>query len=151
MLSSQVIWRWGRTVLFVPVLSGFTCVIAPCACEMPPPTVSGHWAGRTGTGDSLSLRLDHDPGALTFTGAGRVGMSPLYQRVIVTGSVRSGDRSIDRFTLLGWQPSPVEFVADRPSPTRAPVDGELRFASGESTRLRLERVPDSGGRPGLSQ
>jgi hypothetical protein len=138
MRSSRVMRRCGGAAILVFVLTAIHgCRIPLCGCAPPLASVDGRWTGRTEAGDELTLDLDHDRGAMSFTGTGRVGRSPTYRSITVVGSMTSEHGSIHRFWISGWQDTPVEFVADRDSPWPR-ADGELRFANGESTRVRLQ-------------
>jgi hypothetical protein len=140
MLSSRMIGRCGRAIVLVPVLAAIhSCNNPVCGCVLPP-SISGEWAGRAATGDSLNLLLDHEPGRSTFTGTGQVGIAPPYQAVSVEGRVLGDNGPIDRFTLVGWRATPVEFVAHNPPVAYGRADGELRFGNGESTSLTLVHV-----------
>ncbi|MDQ3996847.1 MAG: hypothetical protein M3303_07480 [Gemmatimonadota bacterium] len=85
------------------------------------------------------MDLDHDRGAMSFTGTGRAGRWPTYRSITIVGSMTSKYGWIDRFWISGWQATPVEFIADPHSPLPR-ADGELRFANGESTRAKLTHV-----------
>lgn len=140
MRSSRVIRRCGGAAILVSVLIAIHgCRIPLCGCAPPLASVDGRWTGRTEAGDELTLDLDHDRGALTFTGTGRVGRLPAYLSITVAGNMTSKDGWIDRFRISGWQDTPVEFVADPYSPWPR-ADGELRFANGESTRVKLQHA-----------
>jgi hypothetical protein len=149
MLSSRMLRRCGRALILVLALAAIHCrfPIAPCACALPE-RISGRWVGRAGTGDSLDLVLHLDPPTNTFTGTGHVGIAPPFRAVTVErGIVGSAEyyTPISRFTLVGWQPDAVEFFSRKPPTSREPnnpdqVDGDLRFANGDSTRLRLRRI-----------
>jgi hypothetical protein len=140
MRSSRVMRRYAHAFILVCVLTAIDgCRIPLCGCAPPLASVDGRWTGRTEAGDDLTLDLDHDPGAMTFTGTGRVGRSPTYRSITIVGSMTSTYGSMDRFWISGWQATPVEFIADPHSPWPR-ADGELRFANGKSTRVKLEHA-----------
>ena len=149
MLSSRMLRRCGRALILVSALAAIHCrfPIAPCACVLPE-RISGRWVGRAGTGDSLDLVLHLDPPTNTFIGTGHVGIAPPFRAVTVERGIVGREEyytPISRFTLVGWQADVVEFASRKPPTSWEPnnpdqVDGDLRFANGDSTRLRLRRV-----------
>ena len=149
MLSSRMLRRCRRVLILVSALTAVHCrfPIAPCACAMPE-VISGRWVGRAGTGDSLDLVLHRDPRTNTFTGTGHVGIAPPFRVVTVERGIVGREEyytPISGFTLLGWQADAVEFSSRKPATTPRynnpdQVDGDLRFANGDSTRLTLRRI-----------
>jgi hypothetical protein len=149
MLWSRMVRRCGRALILVSALTAIHCrfPIAPCACALPE-RISGRWVGRSEARDSLDLVLHLDPRTNTFTGTGHVGIAPPFRAVTVERGIVGREEyytPISRFTLVGWQADAVEFASRKPSTTPQRnnpdrVDGDLRFANGDSTRLTLRRI-----------